>query len=196
MPTGSVDVSADSGEACGASLSAGVGQCLLTMTHLGAHTLTGSYAGDVANAAGSGTAMQTVNSAVFGLSVDDHDGYARYGEALEYDVILSNTGNASGNATLTATAPGTALDLVHGSWVCTDNGTGTGCADGSGALNAVVTVPAGHSMHWLVFVSVLPNTADTTATLQVGETGSANAANASDVDTLVLFRNGFELPPP
>jgi len=49
-------------------------------------------------------------------------------------------------------------------------------------------------MHWIVFVSVLPVTADATAELQVSETGDANATTANDVNTLVLFRYGFDPP--
>jgi uncharacterized repeat protein (TIGR01451 family) len=135
-----------------------------------------------------------VASAVLSLSVDDQSSYARYGSSVEYDVVLSNSGNAAAHATVTASTPGSALDLAHATWTCVDSGTGSGCSDGNGALSQTVTLPAGHSMHWIVFVSVLPVTTDTTAELQVGETGDANATSANDVNTLVLFRYGFDPP--
>ena len=37
-------------------------------------------------------------------------------------------------------------------------------------------------------------TTDPRVELRVDESGSANAATASDVDKLVMFRNDFELP--
>lgn len=42
-------------------------------------------------------------------------------------------------------------------------------------------------------VSVLNATPDPAVTLRIDASGSVSA-DASDVDTLVLFRNGFEVP--
>jgi hypothetical protein len=46
VPTGSVVVTASTGESCTGTLSAGAGSCLLTFTASGSRTLTASYAGD------------------------------------------------------------------------------------------------------------------------------------------------------
>lgn len=194
VPTGSVTVSASSGETCTATLSGGAGQCAMNMMQLGAHTLTASYGGDAANAASSDTETQQVNGASVAVSVDDHHAYARYGSVPDYVVTLSNSGNVSANVTLSASSPGTGLNLAGTQWFCTSNGGGSGCADGSGVFSASVSLPANSTMSWTLLVPVVAATTDTSVELRIAVSGNGGPVSASDVNTLVLFRNGLQVP--
>jgi hypothetical protein len=62
-PTGSVTVGDGSGATCSAALSAGTGSCSLTLSVVGARTLTASYSGDALFNPASGTAPHQVNAA-------------------------------------------------------------------------------------------------------------------------------------
>ncbi|HJU40189.1 MAG TPA: Ig-like domain-containing protein, partial [Tahibacter sp.] len=194
VPTGDVVVAADSGESCTATLTGGAGQCTLALTHLGARTLTASYAGDTANAVSAGTTTQNVDRASVSIGVDDHHGYARYGAVPAYVVTLTNASPASTHPVLTASSPGTGLDLAGAQWFCTGNGGGSGCVDGSGTFAANATLPANASMTWTLLVPVLPTSGDATVTLRIDVGGDVNPASATDVNVLVIFRNGFESP--
>jgi N-acetylneuraminic acid mutarotase len=193
VPSGNVNVSADSGESCTATLSGGAGQCTLTMTHPGARTLTASYAGDAANAVSSGTTTQNVNRASVSISVDDQHGYTRYGAVPSYVVTLTNASPVSTHPVLTASSPGTGMNLAAAQWFCTGNGGGSGCADGSGPFSANATLPANSAMTWTLLVPLLPASSDTTITLRIDVAGDVNPVSASDINTLVIFRNGLEV---
>jgi len=96
-PTGTVTVSASSGEACAGTLSAGTGSCSLTFITVGSRTLTASYAGDV-NFAGSSSAgvTQTVNGPLASLSPPSVNfGNVYRGLLGVQTVTLTNIGNAS-----------------------------------------------------------------------------------------------------
>lgn len=194
VPTGSVQVSANSGETCTATLSGGAGQCTLTLTQLGAHTLSASYAGDAANAASSGATTQQVNGASVSVGLDDHHAYARYGSVPDYRLTLSNSGNAAANLTLSASSPGTGLNLAAAQWFCTGSGGGSGCVDASGVFGATVMLPANSTMTWTLLVPVLSTTTDTSVELRITASGGVAPVSASDVNTLVLFRDGLQRP--
>jgi len=74
-PTGSVKVSASTGETCSGTLAAGIGSCVLTFTTSGVRTLTAAYSGD-GNFSSSTSAgvSQTVNgSSTSTLQVFSHE---------------------------------------------------------------------------------------------------------------------------
>lgn len=194
LPSGEVSISADSGESCLATLSAGAGQCTLSMTHTGARTLSASYTGDTANAVSTGSVTQTVNRASVAISVDDQHSYARYNAVPSYTVTLGNASPVATHPTLAASTAGTGLSLAGAQWFCTNNGGGSGCTDGTGPFTASLTLPANSSMTWTLLVPVVPASSDPTITLRIDVGGDVNPANASDVNTLVIFRNGLQVP--
>lgn len=193
VPTGTVSVSAGSGETCTATLAGGAGQCTLVMTQPGTHTLTASYAGDAANAISSGAATHHVDRASVAISVDDQYLYTRYGAVPGYTVTLTNASPVVTHPVLTATSPGTGISLAAAHWFCTNNGGGSGCSDGSGPFTASVTVPPNASMTWSLLAPVLPATGDPTIELRIDVTGDVNPTHDSDINTLVIFRNGLEV---
>ncbi|HYA15883.1 MAG TPA: choice-of-anchor D domain-containing protein, partial [Bryobacteraceae bacterium] len=110
-PTGSVQVSASTGENCSATLAAGAGACSITFTTSGGRTLSASYTGD-GNFSGSTSAgvTQTVNAAAAGTlqispsSVDFGNVYVGL-VGLRF-VTLTNTGSAPVSITkFTVTQP-------------------------------------------------------------------------------------------
>src|SRR6185369_5102384 len=126
------------------------------------------------------------------LSIDDGHTYARYGMILDYLVTLSNSGNTTAsNIDVSVSTPGTGLDLSNASWQCIGGDSAAICtANGTGASLGKATLPAARSLTWIVSVPVTQVTADTTVRLDAHATG---AANVNDVDTLVLFRDGFNV---
>lgn len=126
-----------------------------------------------------------------GLTISDGRAYARYGQVLDYVVTLHNhtaaplQGVAVSSNLPAKFAPGTM------SWICT-GGSGTRCtAAGTGALNdATVSVPALGNVAWVVTGAVAQHAAEAGG---ITLTGSASTgAMASDNDSLVLFRDGFD----
>ncbi|MDC8016240.1 kelch repeat-containing protein [Tahibacter soli] len=194
VPTGSVNVNADSGESCTATLANGAGQCTLTLTHLGPRTLTASYAGDAANAVSAGTATQSVNRATVAVTIDDHHGYTRYDAVPSYVVTLANASPVTTHPVLSASSPGTGINLAGAQWFCTSNGGGSGCVDGTGVFAANATLPANASMTWTLLVPLVPASNDPTIELRIDVAGDVNPASASDVNTLVIFRDGLQVP--
>jgi hypothetical protein len=96
-PTGTVTVSASSGEACAGTLSGGTGSCSLTFITVGSWTLTASYSGD-GNFAGSSSAgvTQTVIGPLASLSPSSVNfGNVYLGLPGVQTVTLTNIGNAS-----------------------------------------------------------------------------------------------------
>jgi hypothetical protein len=58
-------------------------------------------------------------------------------------------------------------------------------------LADTVTLPADSSLVWIVTAPVFVDASDETVSMDVSATG---AASVSDVDTLVIFRDGFDVP--
>ena len=59
-----------------------------------------------------------------------------------------------------------------------------------GAFADTATLPPNRSLNWLVSVPVFNNTTDDTVSLTISATG---ASDATDIDTLVIFRDTFEV---
>ena len=121
---------------------------------------------------------------------DSHD-FVRYGQTLDYVITLTNDGNTAATVPVSIDLS-PAWDPAGASWVCYPGTDGASCtASGSGPLNDVATLPAGARASWVVSVPTLADSLETTATLDVIATG---AATASDTDTLVIFKDGFDVP--
>ena len=156
---------------------------------------------NVTNAAGTVTSANIGNVAVscaaaasnLNLNIDDGHSHARYGQVLDYLVTLSNSGNTTAsNIDVSVSTPGTGLDLGSNThWQCIGGDSAAICtANGTGAALGKATLPAGRSLTWIVSVPVKLVTTDNSVELDAHATG---ATNVSDVDTLVLFRDGFNV---
>jgi len=121
------------------------------------------------------------------LTVDDGRAYAGYGETLQYTVTLTNVGGSLASGVPVSGAYGTALDAGSAQWQCAAS-PGAFCnPGGAGALFDFADLSPGSSAVWTVQVPVLGATGEATVAFTV------NAGPlASDVDTLVIFRNGFD----
>ena len=121
---------------------------------------------------------------------DGHD-FVRYGQTLDYVVTLTNDGDAAATAQVSVDLS-PAWDSDGASWVCYPGTDGASCtASGSGPLDDLAMLPPGARASWVVSVPTRADTLETTATLAVIATG---AATVSDTDTLVVFKDGFDVP--
>jgi len=152
----------------------------------GSGTVTNANISNVAVTCGAAQAQLT-------LSIDDGQEYARYGKVLTYLVTLSNNGAATANSiAVLASTPGNGLDLSNATWQCIGGGSGAVCAaSGSGPLSDTVTLPVSRTLTWIVSTTVPTNISATTVQMDVAAT---SAATVSDVDTLVIYRDGFNVP--
>jgi uncharacterized repeat protein (TIGR01451 family) len=126
------------------------------------------------------------------LSVDDTHVFARYGMVLDYLVTLSNSGSGTATNVNVSSSASTGLDVAGTSWICSGAGGGATCtASGVGAFADTATLPPSRSLTWLVSTPVLESATDATVSLSISAPG---ATDASDTDTLVIFRDTFEVP--
>lgn len=124
------------------------------------------------------------------LTIDDGQAFARYGQALDYLVTLSNSGNATASNVSVTSILSTGLDSANAQWQCTETTGGATCtASGTGALADTVVLPAGSSVTWIETVAVLSDASGEAVQMDVEAT---DATSVSDIDTLVTFRNGFD----
>ncbi|HJU40200.1 MAG TPA: right-handed parallel beta-helix repeat-containing protein, partial [Tahibacter sp.] len=125
------------------------------------------------------------------LAIADGGDYARYDSVPAYLVRLTNTGGATQDVAIAATLS-PAFDSDAASWVCDAGTLGATCTPfGNGPLADTVRLPADSDLVFVLGAPLRAMTPETTATVTVGATG---AAPVSDVDTLVIFRDGFEPP--
>jgi len=122
------------------------------------------------------------------LTVDDGVEHARYGGQLHYTVTLANTGSAPAMAVYVSGFPSMGLDGNAMQWQCTSSG-GAMCSQGVGPFFTTADLPPGSSATWIVDVPVLDAAPEDTVMFEVSAIG---APAASDVDWLVLFRDGFD----
>jgi uncharacterized repeat protein (TIGR01451 family) len=129
------------------------------------------------------------------IDVTDNRDYARYGTVLEYIVTVANTGTGDAVGVSLSNAMPAQIDAVNTTWVCTGAGSGAVCeSTGSGALDASdIVIPAGRTLIWFVAAPVLPDAIGTTIEYSISASfGDEAAVDATDTDTLVIFRSGFE----
>lgn len=132
------------------------------------------------------------------LHIDNGTAHLQYGSITDYTVTLTNTGNV--DATGVALSSAFSAGLVAGGvqWQCFGAGSGAQCsASGSGGFaDSGIALPAGRSLTWVVSVPVHAQAPAGTVTTSVTATWSPiTPRNASDTDTLVLFRHGFDSVP-
>lgn len=97
LPTGSVTVSASTGESCSGTLSSGVGSCSITFASSGTRTLTGHYGGATNfNSSTSSAVSQAVNSPTVTLSpASINFGSVTVGASQTKAETISNTGSGA-----------------------------------------------------------------------------------------------------
>ncbi|MBN8727675.1 MAG: choice-of-anchor J domain-containing protein [Xanthomonadales bacterium] len=170
-----------------------VSDSTVTMIAAGICTIEASQPGDANYAAATAVSQDIfITQVQLSLGIDNGRAFARYGQTLDYVVTLGNSGNATAHDVSVSSVLSAGLDVAHAHWVCLDGGSGATCtANGVEALADTVTLPAGRSLTWIVTVPVSVDASDATVTMEVAATG---AASVSDVDTLVIFREGFDVP--
>jgi len=131
----------------------------------------------------------TVNVASsISLTVTDNTDYAAYGQTAPYTVTLSNTGLGTASGMSVSSSYPSGLDGANAQWTCVP-ANGATCNAGAGTFADTATLPPQSSATWIVNVPVPLDTAAPTAEIDVSATG---ATAATDVDTLVIFRDGYE----
>lgn len=124
------------------------------------------------------------------VQVSDGNAYARYGHGTNYLVTVTNRLAVAYSGLQISGNFSAALDLAGASWSCVA-GPYSQCsqAAGSGAFDTTFDVGPGDTVSWVVSVPVLANSAEDTAEFDV----MLGTRTVSDTDTLVLFRDGFNV---
>jgi len=157
----------------------------------------GSLAGNTYTT-GAITADCTVNAtfaaqADVSVTIDDAHDYAAYGMTLNYEITITNATASAASGISVSNALPAGLDASAATWVCHGGAGATCTASGTGALSDTgVVVPASGSVSYTLTVPVRDDAAGTTIDNAVTVNGSAGSHTAHDIDTLVIFRAGFE----
>jgi hypothetical protein len=123
-------------------------------------------------------------------SVAASSAYARYGQVVDDVFTLENNGNATAAITVTIALDAT-FDGANAHLACFGAGSGATCTpDGANPLLYTVTLPPDRRLIWLVSVPVRTDATDATASI----TFAADNASALDTRTLVIFRDGLDVP--
>lgn len=132
------------------------------------------------------------------LDVDDGHEFARYGQMRDYFVTLGNSGNVAADGVALTGTFSAAFDVANVHWQCLGGAALCG-GDGTGGFADTANLPAGASVTWIVSAPVLAGSDEDQATFTV-ELPSARPAPTgagladADTDTLVLFRDGLDVP--
>lgn len=127
-------------------------------------------------------------------SISDRGGFAAYGAIVQYDIVIRNTGSqVAGSITIAAGVP-PQLDPTQTLWLCLDAASGICTAEGSGALNDVVNLPAQGSVRYKVIALVRDDAQGDVVPMRVTATGpyAYETASAAIDSWLVIFRGGFD----
>ena len=130
------------------------------------------------------------------LTISDSRSFAQVGDILDYIIEVTNpTGPSTAVATVSDALP---AELTAGSWTCTPSGSAA-CNNGSGnTLNDTATLPVGGKADYMFSAHVQSAGVDdqivnsASASLTSGSDPVLANNMASDTDTVVIFRNGFE----
>jgi len=120
------------------------------------------------------------------ITVVDSSNYAQYGQPIDYLITLTNNGGTTASD-VAITSGVSGLDAAAAQWSCTPAGGATCTAAGNGPFSDTVTVPFNGTLSWIITIPVLSNAGDT-----VEFDVSAPATSASDIDTVAIFRDGFD----
>ena len=126
---------------------------------------------------------------VLALGIDDGRDFARYGQVVDYVVMLENSGGIARDVDVRFSLSD-GFDGQHAQWTCIGAGAGAACEqDVADPLHFTVTLPPERALVWLVGV---PVSAQSTAESVEFGASVASAEPVVDVNTLVIFRNGFD----
>jgi len=127
------------------------------------------------------------------ITIDDGRPYARYGMSLSYQITISNPGSSPVGDISVSNAFPAELDIGAATWTCSGGGGAVCTPSGTGALSdSGVTVPANGSVVYTLTAPVRLDTNSATVENEVTVTGPSGNHSASDQDTLVILRAGFE----
>lgn len=123
--------------------------------------------------------------------------YLRYGQTLDYRLVVRNDGPDTAHAVAATFVFGAALDGDAASWLCNASDGASCVTDGSGAaLDPQATIPAGATLSYVVSVaSTLDAVADpvlSTVSLRATEAPDPIMVSDAAPPRLVVFREGFE----
>ncbi len=134
----------------------------------------------------------TAGGAQLQLSVDDGGTFARYGQMRDYRITLANHGNGTATDVAVDALLDASFDQANLRWICVAGTPGATCAaSGSGAFHDIVTLSPGTRLVWVVSVPIHNDSPDAQAVFLAQ---AAGAPGASDTNTLVLFRDGLDVP--
>jgi hypothetical protein len=119
---------------------------------------------------------------------DIGNGYAGYGQIAAYYIELYNT--AAGTTSTMAVTLSAGLDAANATLTCV-SGAPSCNANASHVLSDTASVPQNTAALWLLLVPVLQDASGNTVQVTVSATG-ATPATVDTIDTLVIFRDGFE----
>lgn len=126
------------------------------------------------------------------LSVSDARDFARYGQVVDYVVTLANNGEGDASGVTVTFTLSAGFDGAFARISCFGAGSGATCTQDAGnPLLHHVALPAHRTLTWLVSVPIRADAADATVDFGVGADGTPSV---TDTDTLVIFRDGFDVP--
>ncbi len=165
----------------------------LTAQPEGQHCTLGHASGTIA---GADVSDVDVNCAAGGaqleLSVTDAGEFARYGQMRDYFISLNNAGNGTAANVAVSAELDAAFDQPNVQWACVGGAPGTDCGvQGTGGFADTATLPPGTSLVWIVRA---PIRGDSSAAEAVFIARASGTPDASDTDTLVIFRDGLDVP--
>lgn len=161
-----------------------------------AGTLNGHF---VLNATSLQFVVDNTHQPALSVSLSDARDYARYGRIVNYVLTVSNSGSSDITGVAISETLSAQFDSAAAQWTCLSGGGTAACTvSGSGPLvDSGVVIPAAHSVTWLISVPLLADAAGSTADNAIHLTSQfdLNAPyDVIDTDTLVLFRDGFDVP--
>lgn len=150
-----------------------------------------------------GTASATLNIVAasapnLAISITDDRDYVQYGKLLTYRIAVNNIGNVDVNGASVAVALPNTVSGAQPGWICVPLGTATCGSGGNGALNDTANIPAGGGVVYLLNAWAKDDQSLTTDEIlmqaSVTVAGDVDTSNntATDLTTMVIFRNGFE----
>ncbi|MCQ4163278.1 choice-of-anchor Q domain-containing protein [Tahibacter harae] len=166
----------------------------VTTQPAGQHCTLAGAAGTLASANVSNVGVTcAAGGARLQLSVTDAGDYARYGQVRDYFVTLANSGNDTAANVALGASLDPAFDAANVQWRCVGGAPGTACNElgGAGGFADMATLPPGTSLVWIVRVPVRGDSPAEAATFVAH---AAGATNAADSNTLVIFRDGVDVP--
>ncbi|GEM_PF-6948317 len=184
---GEVTYSLDGGP-CGVSgdtvLAQAVGTCAVRATK----------AGGANYEEASATATLNVVASQLTLTIDDGRDYVRYGQIVDTIVTLANVAGAPTAIDVPVTfALSDGFDPDFAEVTCHGTGAGATCMRSNelDPLRYRVTLPPGRELMWRIVVPVRPDAEGVSVTFSASAGG---AESASDTNTLVIFKEGFDTP--